>query len=487
MYIKLMFKSKKYFLYFIPIVGILLYSLIGTKSASDDHPLIEKATLKSFQVAVHTVGELDAAKSKVISSSIRGDLGKIIYLIPDGSTVNPGDILVRMDPTPFEEKIRDQEQVIKEQISLVESGKKVLDWEIKQAELEQRTNASEVESAQMELNKVVNGDGPLELSRLKSAMQKAEVEYDALKFYAEDLVSLEKEGFLNPSEVQQTQKKQKESEEAYLYAKMQYEAYNDFVFPILVKKTESQLKRSQIKQEESLKSGEYKIACAKLNLQQGELQYRDAKQLLKNLKDELALTEIRAQAPGMVVLREDWRSGSRRKPLVGDVVLKNQPLIDVPDLGSMIVKTRVREVDLHKVQKGKEAIVEVDAYPELQFKGKVSTIGVLALSDPKYGDEKNFFVEIALGNSDGRLRPGMTARVTILCGKVDQKVSIPFHAVFDLDKRSVLYVKDRGMYDCREVKLGLSNDQWIEVLSGLEEGEEVCLMKPHPSEIKKSL
>ena len=57
----------------------------------------------------------------------------------------------------------------------------------------------------------------------------------------------------------------------------------------------------------------------------------------------------------------------------------------------MIVKTKVREIDLHKIAIGKEALIEVDAYPELQLKGFVSSIGILAVSDGGRSSDEKFF------------------------------------------------------------------------------------------------
>jgi HlyD family secretion protein len=447
-------------------------------SASFSVPTIQ-AERRNFAVEVKTVGELEAARSTIIASSIKGDLGKIIDLIPDGVNVQPGQVLIKMDPSPFEEKLEKLKAQIKEQETYLITLEQTLEWETNQAEHENKNAVYEIEAAALEIEKIIHGDGPQEISRLKGAMQKAWLKYDELNAYSNDLIALQEEGFLNATELKQAQKKLQEEQEAYEMAYLQHESYVKHVYPMTVKKAEASLKRAKIKQEEVAKTGVYKIAKAKALFLQAKQLFEDYYVQLKEDEKELAQTQILAPAPGMVVHREEYRSSQKRKPRVGDILVKNQPLMDLPDLSSMVVKTRVREVDLFKIDVGKKATIEVDAYPHLSFTGTVSLIGVLALSDLGRGSEEKFFeVRVALNDIDKRLRPGMTTRVTIHAQQAQDVLTIPLHAIFDEQKQSYCYVACGSGYEKKAVKTGISNEQWIEIKSGLEEGDCVCLLNP---------
>jgi HlyD family secretion protein len=163
----------------------IYYFPFETAAAEEKMP-VAKTEYKSFDVDVKSVGELEAARSTIIASSVKGDIGKIIYLIADGTNVQPGELLVKMDPTPFEEKVEKLKSQLKEQATLVHTLEKTLEWEINQAEHEIKTAAFETETAELELSKIVNGDGPLEISRLRAAMQKAWLKYDELNAYSND-------------------------------------------------------------------------------------------------------------------------------------------------------------------------------------------------------------------------------------------------------------------------------------------------------------
>jgi HlyD family secretion protein len=437
------------------------------------------AEIRSFPVEVKAVGELEAARSTIIASSVRGDLGKIIYLVADGVTVKPGELLVKMDSAPFEEKIEKLTSQIKEQQSHILSLQKALDWEIEQSAHEKKSAEFEIESTQLELDKITQGDGPLEIARLKGAMQKAWLKYDELNHYSNDLIALEEQGFLNPAERRQAQKKLTEEQEAYETVRQQYESYIQHVHPMQIKKAETSLNRAKTKFEDVIKAGQYKIDKANMTFLQAQQSLRDYLYQLQEAQKELALTEIKAPAPGMVVQREEYRSGQRRKPRIGDILVKNQPLLDLPDLDSMIVKTKVREVDLYKVGIGKKATIDVDAYPQLSFSGTVSSIGVLAIADLMRSAEEKFFeVRVALDKSDERLRPGMTARAVIHAQQVDNCLTIPLHAVFTENKNHYCYVIGIEGYEKRQIELGSNNEQWAQVVAGLQEKDQICLINP---------
>jgi HlyD family secretion protein len=471
----------------IQLLLIISISMINTTTSrvSDDEKIpTDLVTRRSFPIEIRTVGELDAARSISISSSLRGDQAKIIQLIADGTNVQAGDLLVKVDSTPYEKTIDELVGRIKEYETHIDALKKALDWEIVQADHEAKAADFEMESAELELNKTIYGDGPLEAARLQATMQKAQIKFEELNAYSQDLLDLENQGFLNPIEVKQAQKKLQEEREAYETAKMQYDSYTNHVFPMLVKKAETNIKRLTNKQEEMARSGGFKIAKAESLLIQAEQELQDVQRQLLNAKRELALTEITAPSPGMVVQREEYRASQRRKPRVGDILVKNQPILDLPDLNSMIVKTKVREIDLFKIENGKQATIEVDAYPNLNLAGKVTFIGILALSEGmRAGDEKCFEVKVGIDGSDSRLRPGMTARVVIHADNISNALTVPIHAVFEFDKKHYCYVEQKRGYLKQPVSIGMNNEQWVEITKGLNENDRICLAKPLEHEI----
>ena len=466
------------FLFLLTLCPLFFMSTVEKDAPTSQDIPKEKVKRLSFAIEIKTMGELDAAKSTSITSLVRGDQGKIIFLVPDGTNVEVGDLLVKLDPTPFEGAIQENLEKIKEQKNKIEAIEQSLKWELEKAEHDKRSQEFEFKTAALEIQKISEGDGPLEIARLQSALLKAQVKLEEVKGYSEDLEALEKEGFLNVTERKQVEKKVKEETEAFENAKLQYESYIHHVLPLTVQKAQLVLEKMKSQFEEASKAAEYKIQKEQLSLHQAYDDLNYYQDLLRLSEEELHKTEMKAPYSGMVVHKEEFRSGQRRKPRVGDPILKNQPLLDLPDLHSMIVKTKVREIDLHKVRVGTPATIKVDAYPDANFTGRVISIGVLALNDlSKMGEEKYFDLNVAFESSEDHLRPGMTARVTLHSSEVLDGLTIPIYYLYEDVEGPYCYVLDNNLVPLkRYLKTGRSNEQWIEILHGLSEDEGIVLL-----------
>lgn len=475
----------------IQILAILTISMVdlSPKTSAEDDPIPTiRLGKRSYSIEVRTLGELEAERSISISSAIKTEQPKVIELIADGANVTTGDLLVKIDALPFETKIKELKSTLEENEAKINTLEQALHWEIEQSEHAAKTAALEMEVAQLEINKIMAGDGPLEIARLKSTMQKAKVKYEELLSYAEDVRELEEQGLLNAAEIRQAEKKLQEEREYYENANMQYDSYINHVHPMQIKKAETSLKCLINKQEESQRVAKFNVEKARLALSQAQQMLASTQRQLKDAEYELTLTEIYAPSPGIVVLKEEFRNNQRRKPRIGDILVRNQTVLDLPDLRSMLVKTKVREIDLYKIDVGKKATIEVDAYPNLQFSGKVTFIGILAVADAlRPGDEKHFEVKVAVDKADPRLRPGMTSRVVIHTGDIKDQLSLPIHAVFECDKLHYCYVKQKDMYVKNPVQLGLSNEHWVHIISGLNENDEIALVMPPESLILESV
>jgi HlyD family secretion protein len=150
----------------------------------------------------------------------------------------------------------------------------------------------------------------------------------------------------------------------------------------------------------------------------------------------------------------------------------------------MVVKTQIREIDLHKVDVGKLAVVQVDAYPDLRLSGQVQSIGVLAEArDESFKADKYFSVLVSVKEEDQRLRPGMTAKVEIQCAQVQDVLSVPIYAVFEEGGRWYCYKDVKSSFEKQEVALGAVSSDWAQIVEGLSEGDVVAFSQPLAEEI----
>ena len=226
--------------------------------------------------------------------------------------------------------------------------------------------------------------------------------------------------------------------------------------------------------------GIYKVAKAQATQNQVKSKLNSQREALLQAEAELRKTVIHAPFDGIVIHFETFREREKRKPRVGDAVFMNQPILYLPDISKMVVKTQVREIDLYKLALGQKGLVRVDAYPDTVFQGQLNFIGALASSEStEPGKEKFFQVSFILAGEDKRLRPGMTCRTSIVAKSLKNVLTVPIQAVFHRDDGDFCYLANAmGGYTLQKVTLGAQNEDLAEIVTGLTEGDTVSLVQP---------
>ena len=117
---------------------IAMAMLLSKSDAGRDDYFLATAIKTDFDIKVHTVGVLDASRSHMVSSSIKGDKAKIIHIVGDGAKVTTDPVLARLDPTPFENEVHRFMGEVKSLEAAVEAAEQLLEWDKNQVEREIR-------------------------------------------------------------------------------------------------------------------------------------------------------------------------------------------------------------------------------------------------------------------------------------------------------------------------------------------------------------
>lgn len=183
----------------------------------------------------------------------------------------------------------------------------------------------------------------------------------------------------------------------------------------------------------------------------------------------VSIYEVRAPFAGTIVAKEVTR---------GEMVEPQSQLFQVADLSRLWVWIDVYERDLARVHLGDEVTVEVDAHPGTPFTGEVVYLGSSVQIETRTARAR-----IEVPNPDGRLRPGMFARVRIFDPHASAEspgpvewIAVPEAAVQRDGARSVVFVAlGEGRFEPRTVKLGRRGEGFVEVLEGVAAGEPVVV------------
>ena len=430
-----------------------------------------------FRVSITEAGTLQALRSVTYASSILSNQAKITALAPEGKLVSKGDLLVLFDAAPFEEEIRRNQALLAQAEAELAKAREDLKLQAIQNREEQLAAELRVEKSALELKDVQQGKGRVKEEEATQAVTNAERELQKAETALADLRPLLAEGFITRTELERAEQQVARSREDLELARRRKDALVGFGRPLELSqaRSDAQSSRETLRQLESASS--YRVAQKQAAIASAQSRIQEAAARLELAKQQLARCEVRAEVPGIVVYKDVFFGSEQRKPQVGDQVWANQPLIILPDIQKMVVETRVRETDVHKVERNQKVAVRVEAYPDLRLTGAVTLVGTLAQEEKERRGTKFFSVTVQIKESEPRLRPGMTARVEIEVEERPRALYVPLDAVFERDGRNVVYLAGRSRR-AREVVLGPSNADFVVIEKGLARGERVLLRDP---------
>jgi len=156
-------------------------------------------------------------------------------------------------------------------------------------------------------------------------------------------------------------------------------------------------------------------------------------------------------------------------PVAGMRFMPGEALFKIADLSRVWLIGDVFEQDLALLRIGARATLVVSAYPDKSFPGEVTFI-----YPTLNAETRTVRVRIELANPQGQLKPGMYGTVQIATGPKREVLTVPDSAVIDSGTRQVVLVAlGEGRFEPRDVKLGSRGEGFVEVLSGVNDGESV--------------
>lgn len=373
---------------------------------------VEKTTTHTITETVTASGKIYPETEVKISPEVSGEI--IELTVEEGDSVQKGQLLVRINPAIYSSIVNQAEATVQQNRAQVENSREMV-------------------------------------AQAKANYDQAQANYNRnKKLYADKVISaLEFE----------------QSESAYRSAKASYEAA-----------------------QANVSGGGYSVQGAAANLSQA--------------RENLRKTTIVAPNSG-IISALNVKLGER---VVGTAQMAGTEMLTIADLGRIEVRVDVSETDIAKVKLGDTTLIEADAYRNRKFTGTVSKISV---SSKSTGTQQistdqvtNYTVHILIqptsyadltNQFSGRFpfKPGMSASVEIQTKKENNILSVPVNAVTtrdypdslkkknaDLpDIRQVAFVYDESTQkvSIRDVKTGIQDNQYIQIISGLKEGEKVVV------------
>ncbi|MEM1293792.1 MAG: efflux RND transporter periplasmic adaptor subunit [Verrucomicrobiota bacterium] len=426
----------------------LNFSGVGGGGDSSDY-LTAEVINGPFLHEVWERGELESSNNVEVRCEVKASGGvDIIEIIPEGTEVEKGDFLVKLDDSTL------QTELIQQEIICSNSESEAQDAE------------AAFEAAKLELLEYEEGTFVQEEEQLQSEQFVAEENLRRAREYFSYSVTMSQRGYISDVQLEA---------DKFAVAKAQKE--------LDVAQTKLKVLRdySKLKQLTLLKAN-IKMAEGKLKAKKKTWELDQHR--LAEIQDQIAKCTIVAPSAGQVVYANDnERRGSSGDLLIaeGSPVRERQVIIRLPDQDQMSVVAKVHESRINHLRPGMDASVTLDAYPDENLSGNVASISEYPL--PTYNiymsHVKEYEVGVEIANSLPNLRPGMSAEVRVQIANLEDVLQIPIHAVIERNERFFCAVPSSGdTFETREIQIGPINESSTVVTGGIGLGETVVLKFP---------
>ena len=208
-----------------------------------------------------------------------------------------------------------------------------------------------------------------------------------------------------------------------------------------------------------------------------------AERKLQLVEDRLRKTKVLAPMDGTVL--------AAAVPLAEGMVViaaasvnNGTTLMTIANLSKLLVDMQINQVDYRALSPNQVVKLRAESLKDIEMEARISFISPVAVAK---NSVKGFQVKALIDKPNERLRPGMTVNIVIPIGSANDAVSVPISAVFKGEGRNkVVYVRHGESTEKRDVKIGVTNTDFAQVISGVTEGEEILLVEPDRAARKKS-
>ncbi|NLF94902.1 MAG: HlyD family efflux transporter periplasmic adaptor subunit [Oligosphaeraceae bacterium] len=428
-------------------------------------------------------GTIKPREQLIIKSEVEGR-STILSLIPEGTRVSKGDLLVELDASSAQDNKVNQEITVQNaNASFVESSENL---EVVKNQAKADTDLAELnlKFAIEDLRKYKEGEYPKTVKEYQGKIFLAEEELQQAQDELKWSETLYQEKYLSETELRSDQLACQRCELALQTAKANLELLENYTYKRQIDELESDVSQSQMALERIRRSTRAKVVQAEAQLLARELELNRQKQRLEKFIRQIQLSKIFAPADGLVIYatsaRSDWRRNTA--PLAeGQEVHERQELIYLPTANTFVAEVKLHETNLKKTYLNLPVRLRVDALPGQIFTGKISRIA--PLPDPHSifmnPDLKVYNTLVTLEGDTTGLKSGMNCEAEIIVEQHDKAMYIPVQSVLRASGTPIVFVQSaQGPAVKREVQIGQDNNRMVHILGGLKTGEKVLLAPP---------
>jgi len=467
-------------------------------------------------ISVTENGGIEALNSEDIKSEVEGRT-TIISLVDEGTMitaedVNNGKVLVELDSSQIQEKLTQQEISFLNEKAAYTEAREALDIQKKQNDSDIKAGVLKVRFSLMDLQKYLGQTeaekilamepdtesiegkiaamvespelGGQALQRLREldgdiSLRKQEIELAKGKLeWTEKLWSKK---YVSQNDLEADKLDTERKDIAWQKAQTAKDLFVGYEFPKEAQKLFSDYHEAERELERIQARARSKLAQAQAKLDSTKARYLLQTERVSKLRKQVQACVIKAPSAGQVVYSSSTDEWARRnRPIeIGAEVRERQKIISIPDTSQMKVRIKIHETWVDKIKPGQRAGIVIAAFPDKSFSGEV--LKKAPLADPSQWlnpDLKVYSTDVSIEGTYEFIKTGMTAKVEVIIEELRDVLSVPIQSVVTREGAKICYVDTDSGAQMRQVETGLFNDDFVEIKSGVKEGEKVLLSPP---------
>ncbi len=465
---------KRRVLALLPVAALLLVTLgwYGARakpaaaSRNQDGGQLVVTTTAKRQDLLLTVTETGVVAAKSATPVIPEISGRVKWVSANGVVVSAGDVILRLDPTSFEEQLKDLTARYDDAVRARAQADAVGRARMKETRLRLQRAQDEVTAYQRQQDAT--------LQQLADSIAFDEAELKHRKEDAEVKRRLAAKGLIPGTDVEREDAAVKAAEFNLQRARSDYELKKSQAASDVadrrqtVNNTRSDMSRARSWTEREIRMSGNEVDNLEL--------------AVARARDDLARTTIKAPKKGLLVLSSQggWH-GDSDLPRTGSWISQGREFAQIIGLDRMQVKLELNQAEITGVTMGQQAEVSIEALRGTKLKGKITAIGQTARRPPVQGwmgmaSNATFPVTIDLPPTGRALvRPGMRASVRIVYRTVKSAIVVPTGCVFRRDGKNIVFVQRGGRFAPVAVAVGESNGDYTAITKGLKAGDRIAL------------
>ena len=398
-----------------------------------------------------------------------------------GQTVQiPGALLVKFEDADLREKILFQEKSVADAERDLGNAKKDLALRRIETASANRQAALDVEFAQQDLDRYIEGDTPLQLLKMEGDIALAEEEIKRAEEKLASTRKLREKGYATSLEVQSNELTIKKQQNSITQTKKQQELFLKFEQPQQKKRYEAKLDQATVEEQRTIQKSNTLVESAEGTVLRRSEGLKAQQERLVLYKEQLIKSEMRAPQDGLVIYA---RSSSRYNDTYikeGALIRKGYSVIDLPDISELMAVVQVHESFVRHIKTDQKAVVRIDSLPDREFQGVVRHVAPTPDARRKYYENISVYdthVWIQDENSQlpEDLKPGVSAKAEIIVAELNDVMMVPVQSVTTYKGQKVVQVKRGENVVVVPVNTGQFNNRFIEIKDGLKEGDQVSL------------